>query len=97
MLEQLSFTDFLYLPNGDKKTQEQIIDNYKGSYQKLEREFEILCERLSTKMEASFFEENPAVAKFVLDVINGEDTFLRLGYENGFFKQPAPVESDSDL
>jgi hypothetical protein len=37
------------------------------------------------------------VAKFVLDVINGEDTFLRLGYENGFFKKPAPVESDSDL
>jgi hypothetical protein len=32
MLEQLSFTDFLYLPNVDKKTQDQIIDNYKGSY-----------------------------------------------------------------
>ena len=96
-LEKLSFTDFLYLPSKEtKKMQEQIIENYQSSYQKLEREYDILCSRLSAQVEGIFYNENPEIAKFVLDIINQQDTFLRLGLENGFFKKFETSESDSE-
>ena len=48
-------------------------------------------------MEQKLLNCEPQLSAFLSDIIKGEDTFLRLGLESGYFEQPTPTQqSDSE-
>jgi hypothetical protein len=56
-----------------------------NSFTKVDRNYTTMVTKLAAEMENKLFVSQPDLAKVVLDIENGKDTFLRLGAERGIY------------